>query len=127
MSSPDFSKLIWHPAEAQADFGEADFLLPNGDKKRYKYFVLAFPYSNYAYAQIYSGENCQCICQAMKNIFEPIGGVPRVILFDNASGAGSRKWDFASGSRTLVENNSFIRFRLHYGFEARFTNVYAGA
>jgi transposase len=126
MSSPDFSKLIWHPAEAQADFGEADFLLPNGDKKRYKYFVLAFPYSNYAYAQIYSGENCQCICQAMKNIFEHIGGVPRVILFDNASGAGSRKWDFASGSRTLVENNSFIRFRLHYGFEARFTNVYAG-
>ncbi len=62
-----FDRLYWSPTEAQADFGEADFIINNNEIKRYKYFVLSFPYSNKVFTQIYSGENCECVCQALMN------------------------------------------------------------
>lgn len=68
-----FSHLKWYPGEAQADFGEADFIWL-GTKLRLKYFVLSFPYSNVAYCQLFRGENCECVCQALINLFEYIGG-----------------------------------------------------
>lgn len=114
-----FSHLVWHKGEAQADFGEADFIR-DGKIIRYKYFVLSFPYSNKAYCQIYQGENCECVCQALINIFEHIGGVPALVVFDNATGIGHRI------CRQLEENEMFRRFRLQYRFESRFCNPNAG-
>jgi len=114
-----FSRLVWHPGEAQADFGEADFIR-KGNISRYKYFVLSFPYANKAYFQIYQGENCECVCQALINIFEYIAGVPAVLVFDNATGIGRRI------CRQLEENDMFRRFRLQYRFESRFCNPNSG-
>lgn len=37
------------------------------------------------------GENAECTCQALLNLFEWLGGVPRRIVYDNAAGVG-RKW-----------------------------------
>ncbi|NCD06504.1 MAG: IS21 family transposase [Spirochaetia bacterium] len=115
-----FDRLYWSPTEAQADFGEADFIVNNNEIKRYKYFVLSFPYSNKAFTQIYSGENCECVCQALINIFEHIGGVPTKIVFDNATGIGKRICN------VLKENKIFELFRNHYHFSAKFTNPYSG-
>lgn len=39
-----FMDLVWHPGEAQADFGEVDVLL-RGVVQRMHHFVLDFPYS----------------------------------------------------------------------------------
>ncbi|MBQ0162247.1 MAG: IS21 family transposase [Treponema sp.] len=114
-----FSHLKWYPGEAQADFGEADFIWL-GTKLRLKYFVLSFPYSNVAYCQLFRGENCECVCQALINLFEYIGGVPKVIVFDNATGIGHRF------GKILKENPLFQRFRVHYGFESRFCNPNSG-
>ena len=114
-----FNRLVWHPGEAQADFGEADFIR-NGTSVRYKYFVLSFPYSNKAYCQISPGENCECVCQGLINIFEHIKGVPTVVVFDNATGIGRRV------CRMLEENEMFRRFRMQYRFESRFCNPNAG-
>jgi transposase len=115
-----YSRLYWHPGEAQADFGEADFIAHDGELKRYKYFVLSFPYSNKAFTQIYSGENCECVCQALINTFENIKGVPTRIVFDNATGIGRRV------SKVLQENTMFQSFRMHYRFIAKFANPYSG-
>jgi transposase len=115
-----FDRLYWSPSEAQADFGEADFIVNNNEKKRFKYFILSFPYSNKAFTQIYLGENCECVCQALINIFEHIGGVPTKIVFDNATGIGKRI------CKVLKENKIFEAFRTHYHFNAKFTNPYAG-
>ena len=115
-----YSRLYWHPGEAQADFGEADFITSEGELKRYKYFVLSFPYSNKAFTQIYSGENCECVCQALINTFENIGGIPKKILFDNATGIGRRI------SKVLQENIMFQSFRMHYRFIAKFANPFSG-
>lgn len=114
-----FSHLTWYPGEAQADFGEADFYY-GGVKMRFKYFILSFPYSNKAYAQIFRGENCECVCQALINIFNYLKLVPKVIVFDNATGIGRRICS------KLEENEMFTRFRLQYGFESRFCNPNAG-
>jgi len=116
----DYSRLVWHPGEAQADFGEADFKTYNGEIKRYKFFVLSFPYSNIAFTQIFCGENVECVCQALINLFEQIGCIPNRIVFDNATGIGRRICN------VLYENEIFMRFRTHYHFFASFANPQAG-
>ena len=116
---PGFSHLVWDPGIAQADFGEADFDTPVG-RLRLKYFVLSFPYSNKAFVQLFRGENCECVLQGLLTIFEHIGGVPTRIIFDNATGIGKMT------CKVLEENPVFTRFRIHYGFESRFCNPYAG-
>ena len=116
---PGFSHLVWAPGIAQADFGEADFDTPLG-RLRLKYFVLSFPQSNKAFVQLFRGENCECVLQGLLTIFEYIGGVPVRIIFDNATGIGRVV------CKVLEENPVFTRFRIHYGFESRFCNPYAG-
>ena len=118
-NSAGFSRLVWHGGESQADFGEADFIR-DGRTVRYKYFILSFPAANIAFCQIYEGENCECVCQALADIFMLIGCVPAVIVFDNATGIGRRMCS------RLIENELFVRFRLHYRFTARFCNPHAG-
>jgi transposase len=115
-----YDRLVWHPGEAQADFGEADFYQADGTLRRYKYFVLSFPYANKAFCQIYLGENVECVIQALMNIFTYLGGVPDIIIFDNATGIGRRI------CKQLQENRVFTQFRLHYRFSARYCNPNAG-
>lgn len=114
-----YAELVWYPAQAQADFGEADFY-EKGVKARYYYLVLSFPYSNHAYYQIFRGETSECVCQGLKSIFEHMGGVPAVIVFDNAAGVGRRIHN------KLIETELFSKFRQHYNFTARLCNSYAG-
>jgi transposase len=97
-------ELVWQPGVAQVDFGEADFI-ENGNTVREKYLVVSFPYSNDGYAQVFGGETAECVCQGLKDIFEYIGGVPPLLIFDNATGVGHR-----------VHNNPKVRiiyFLLH--------------
>lgn len=113
------SHLVWHPGEAQADFGDADFMV-DGEIARLKYFVLSFPYSNRKAMLAMPGENCECVCLALQTIFSFIGGVPVRIVFDNATGIGRRIKD------ELEESPGFTKFKLHYGFSATFANPRAG-
>ena len=112
-------ELIWEPGDAQADFGEADFNEGLQCVRR-KYLVLSFPYSNDGYIQIFGGETAECVCQGLKDIFEYIGGVPRKIVFDNATGVGRRV------KEKVTEAELFKRFRAQYGFQLIFCNPEAG-
>jgi len=112
-------ELVWHPGETQADFGEADFI-ERGEKIRKKYLTLSFPQSNNSFTQVFSGENAECVCQGLHDIFTYAGGVPLLIVFDNATGVGRRVGD------AIRETKLFQQFRLHYGFSVRFCNPYAG-
>ena len=110
-----FLDLVWAPGEAQADFGEADFYVM-GVRRRLSYFVLAFPFSNVGLAQVFPGENAECVCQALKDIFEYIGGVPARIVFDNAGRIGDN----------VRTTELFSAFAAHYGFAFSFCNPNAG-
>lgn len=112
-------ELVWHPGESQADFGEADFL-ERGAMLRKKYLTLSFPQSNNSFTQVFGGENAECVCQGLKDIFHYIGGVPRLVVFDNATGVGRRFGE------VIRETELFRRFRAHYGFSVRFCNPDSG-
>lgn len=112
-------ELVWNPGYAQVDFGESDFY-ENGQCLRRKYLVVSFPYSNDSFVQLFGGETAECVCQGLKDIFEYIGGVPPVLVFDNATGVGHRVHD------KVTETDLFKRFRAHYRFRARFCNPESG-
>lgn len=112
-------ELIWQPGCAQVDFGEADFYEDNECVRR-KFLTVSFPFSNDSFNQVFGGETAECVCQGLVDIFNYIGGVPTVLVFDNATGVGRRIGD------TIHETELFSRFRAHYGCEVRFTSPYAG-
>lgn len=114
-----FLDLVWAPGEAQADFGEADFYVM-GVKRRLSYFVLTFQFSNVGLAQVFPGENAECVCQALKDIFEFVGGAPVRVVFDNATGVGRRMGDKVRTTRL------FGAFAAHYGFAFSLCNPNAG-
>lgn len=111
--------LEWPAGEAQVDFGFADFVV-RGTRMQLPYFVMSFPYSNVGLMQVMPGQNSECVCQGMENIFEFVGGVPTAVMFDNATGAGRRIAD------TIRLATLFKAFSAHYGFEYRFCNPRAG-
>lgn len=109
------------PAEAQADFGAAEFI-ENGIKKSGYYLNLSFPYSNAGYFQLFYGENQECLLEGLKNIFEHTRGVPIKIWFDNPSTIVVKIKEY--GKR--IKTEAFERFELHYGFESTFCNPNSG-
>jgi transposase len=112
-------ELIWEPGTAQVDFGEADFE-ENGRYIRLKYLTVSFPYSNDGYSQVFGGETAECVCQGLQDIFAYIGGVPPLLIFDNATGVGHRVHD------EVYESKLFGQFRAHYHFRVRYCNPEAG-
>lgn len=112
-------ELIWYPGQAQVDFGEAEFV-ERGETVRKKYLTLSFPYSNNGFSQVFGGETAECVCQGLKDIFTYIGGVPGILVFDNATGVGRRIGD------AIHEAELFSRFRAHYNFSVRFCNPDSG-
>ena len=118
--APDcFLDLDWPAGVAQVDFGHATFVV-RGTRREMPYFVASFPYSNVGLAQVFPGENAECVCQGLRNVFEFVGGVPTRVVFDNATGVGRRVCD---GVRTT---KLFEACSAHYGFEYRFRDPYSG-
>ena len=109
------------PATAQVDFGEAPFIY-EGEHTNLPFLVLSFPNSNAAYVQVMPSQNRECLLEGLKRMFHYMGGVPRVIRFDNLSPAVKKI--LPNGERELTEE--FQRFALHYGFECEFCNPASG-
>lgn len=112
-------ELEWYPGEAQVDFGQAD-IIEQGETVRVHALVLTFPFSNAGYLQLFRGENAECVVHGLVDLFQHLGGAPRRLVFDNASGVGRRM-----GNRVRM-TEVFARFQAHYGVETTFCNPYAG-
>ena len=112
-------ELVWEAGTSQVDFGESDFD-ERDVRVRRPCLTTSFPFSNDGFSQVFRGETAECVCQGLKDIFEYIGGVPRLLIFDNATGVGRRIKD------KVIETELFQRFRAHYGFMVRFCNPHAG-
>ncbi|WFF72467.1 hypothetical protein P6M73_14485 [Proteiniclasticum sp. QWL-01] len=72
--------------------------------------------------QLFKGQTFECLAQGLIDIFHHIGGVPRVIRFDNMSTAV--KAIKAYGEREVTDN--FRRLQCHFGFESNFCNPNSG-
>jgi len=117
--SGGFNRLEWAPGTAQVDFGEADFQEGTG-LTRMSYLTVSFPFSNQGFSQVFRGETAECVCQGLLDVFTAIGGVPTLLVFDNATGVGRRIGE------VVRETELFRLFRLHHRFDVRFCNPYSG-
>ena len=121
--SGERSGAIWSSSGRQVrprrTSGEAD-VVEGSVRRTTKYLCLSFPHSNGGFFQTFGGETAECVCEGLGAIFHHIGGVPRRIVFDNASGVGRRVRDKVS------LNNLFLRFKCHYGFSVSFCNPESG-
>ena len=104
--------------ESQSDFGESDFYLKK-TLRTGKYLALSFPSSNAGFIQLNYGENMECLFEGLDRIFRHIGGVPKVIWFDNGS---AMVQEVIYGGKS-IPCEKFERFAEHYGFRAVFMNV----
>ena len=87
--SDGYGELVWAPGVAQIDFGVAKARIA-GELVDDHCLVVTFPHSNMRYVTSLPGENAECLCHGLIEVFEHIGGVPPVIVMDNATGAGRR-------------------------------------
>ena len=115
----EYLDLEWRPGEMQVDFGQADFRVV-GVRKRLHDLVCDFPFSNVGLAQVFPGETAECVCEGLMSVFGHIGGVPRRIVFDNATGVGRRVCGKVSTSEL------FAAFAEHFGFDYSFCNPRSG-
>lgn len=84
-----YLELDWSAGVMQVDFGEAVATIGGGDV-RVHCLVATFPHSNMRYVAAMPGENAECVCEGLAQIFDHIGMAPRVPVLDNATGAGHR-------------------------------------
>ena len=119
-ASDGYLRLEWDPGVMQVDFGVA--LADVAGRERSVHFLVAsLPYSNMRYAVAMPGENAECLCAGLSMVFERMGGVPAVLIMDNATGAGRRD---RNGEVTLT--HVFAAFVSHHRMEVRFCNPYSG-
>lgn len=104
--------------EAQVDFGKILVVGAGGAEETWHELVVSFPWSNAGFAQVCRFETKECLCEALQQIFEFIGGVPLRILFDNMSSAVVHIEEH--GKRQLTD--MFMRFTMHHRFKAEFCN-----
>ena len=109
-----YLELDWSAGVMQVDFGEAVATIGGGDVKVHC-LVATFPHSNMRYVVAMPGENAECVCEGLAQIFDHIGMAPRVLVLDNATGAGHRvAWNKVTVVRV------FAMFCDHYRLETRF-------
>ncbi len=108
--------------EAQIDFCDVKYYrrgrLIDGHQ-----FTMTFVKSGVSFVQAFPAENQQCLFEAMRNIFEYIGFVPRIILFDNASTAVLM---VGGKGKEAVPTKEYADFASWYGFEYKFCNPASG-
>lgn len=120
-NSEVFVPLTHRPGEAQVDFGHALFKL-NGVLVKRPYFVMALPYSDAFFVQVFVRESTEFVWEGHIRAFEYFGGVPWRISYDNAKTLvkkfiGVHQRELTRGFQQLVS---------HYLFDHHFCTVRRG-
>ncbi|GGI01707.1 transposase [Arthrobacter liuii] len=102
-------------AEAEVDFGEVWVVL-NGVKTKCHMFIFRLSHSGKAVHRIYPTQAQEAFLEGHIEAFNEIGGVPvRHIRYDNLTSAVTAVV-FGQG-RQRQENDRWVLFRSHYGFD----------
>ena len=88
-----FMELEWEPGVMQVDFGRTLAVI-GGERTDVHCLVATFPYPNMRHVVALPGENAECVCEGLETVFSHAEPAPRVMVFDNATGAAHRvAWD----------------------------------
>ncbi len=105
-------------AEAEVDFGEAWVMLAGVKTKCYM-FVFRLSHSGKAIHRVYSSQSQEAFLEGHIDAFEEIGGVPtRHIRYDNLTSAVQAVVYGRGRGRERVENERWVLFSSHYGFDS---------
>lgn len=117
-----FDRLEHPTGEAQIDFGTME-VMHEDHMKDVQLLIMSFPYSNATFAAAMPAQNQECFLEALKQLFEQAGGVPRAIRIDNLSPAVKKtKTKFDDAQLT----DEFLRFTIYYGCEVQVCNPRSG-
>lgn len=108
-----FRRMETEPGEQmQVDFGTGAACLDHEGKHRRTYvFRAVLSHSRKGYSEAVKGMNVENFLMVLENAFLALGGVPKVVLFDNASCAVKNPDWYDS-----VLHPKIIDFCKHYGF-----------
>jgi transposase len=120
-NSEVFVPLTHRPGEAQVDFGHALVKL-NGVLVKRPYFVMALPYSDAFFVQIFERESTEFVWEGHIRAFEYFGGVPSRISYDNAKTLVKK----LIGVHQRELTRSFQQLVSHYLFDHHFCTVRRG-
>lgn len=102
--------------EAEVDFGEVWVILA-GVKTKCHMFTFRLSHSGKAVHRVYSTQSQEAFLEGHIDAFEEIGGVPtKHIRYDNLTAAVQAVL-YGKG-RNRVENDRWVLFRSHYGFDS---------
>ena len=101
--------------EAEVDFGDV-FICLGDEKIKAKLFVMRLCNSGKAFHRVYACESQECFFDGHEKAFLFFGGIPKIIRYDNLTSAVNK----VLLGRDRKENERFIAFRSHYGFESSF-------
>ena len=103
-------------AEAEVDFGEVWVVLA-GVKTKCHMFVFRLSHSGKAIHRVYSTQSQEAFLEGHIDAFEEIGGIPtRHIRYDNLTSAVQAV--LYGNGRGRIENERWVLFRSHYGFDS---------
>lgn len=116
-----FVPLSFPPGDAmQIDWGEATVYL-SGVKTAVNLFCARLCYSGAPLVLAYRRQNEESFLDALVQVFQYFGGVPRRVIFDN--GKVAVKDGFGAHARKQA---GYAALAAHYGFEAIFCNPASG-
>ena len=118
----EVSKEVYVPLEhkygaAQCDFGECMGEI-GGEEVKLHYFVMSMCKSGDIYAKVYIKEDQISWLDGHVSAFEYFGGVPKEILYDNASSLVKKVGKYRHRELT----KKYEELKSHYLFEGKFAN-----
>lgn len=110
-----FVPLAHPPGHAQADFGEAMFIIAGVEQKAH-FFVMDLPHSDACFVRAYPAATAEAWMDGHVHAFSFFGGVPVSVLYDNDRCLVSKI--LPDGSRTRA--TLFSALQSHYLFRDRY-------
>lgn len=117
-----FMPLVHDPlGHAQCDWTPAMARI-NGKDIHGEIFLLRFSHSKHFFARFYPHQRQEAFFDAHEHAFAFFHGVPRQILYDNLKTAVKK----VLVGRKREEQDAFLKFRAHHGFDSQFCNPAKG-
>jgi transposase len=107
--------------EAEVDWGSGVVIL-GGEKRRVKLFCMRSRFSGKPFVRAYPWERQEMFLDGHIHAFQYYGGVFPTLVYDNLTTAVRR----ILRGRKRIEQESFVKFRSYYTFQARFCNPARG-
>lgn len=116
-----------HPAgeECEFDWGEVPLVIA-GVRRKFQMAVFTLQHSNRRSAWLFARQDTLALMEAHRNFFREVGGVPRVMVYDNMKVAVTVRKGGRGRPSSKYPTKTMQRLSLYYGFAERFCNARSG-